>query len=174
VIAKQSSRHFEILIDTLLGYYLGPYHNSLRKRQTKKSKFYFFDVGVVRALQNLADYEVQGDTKEVGYLFEAFIINEFFKLNDAYQKRWQLSYFQTQNNHKVDLIIERPKGKPLLVEIKSSTKIQEGHLSSLKNIMPDFPHEQAYLLSRDQNDAVISNIRCLYFLRGLKEIFETY
>ena len=172
--AKQSSRHFEILVDTLLGHYLEPYHRSLRKRQTQKSKFYFFDVGVARALQSLVGSDFPPNAGEIGYLFEALVINEFFKLNDAYQKRWQLSYFQTQNDNEVDLIIERPRGKPLLVEIKSSHKVAEDKLSSLKNIMPDLAHEQAFLLSNDPTGQVRSNIRCLYFIKGLKEIFQNY
>ncbi len=174
VQAKQSFRHFEILVDTLLGYYLEPYHGSLRKRQTQKSKFYFFDIGVVRALQNLAGSEIPTGSSETGYLFEALVINEFFKLNDAYQKRWQFSYFQTQKDHEIDLIIERPRGKPLLIEIKSSHKINEDKLASLKNIMPDFAHEQAFLLSNDPDGQVISKIRCLHFIQGIKEIFNNY
>ena len=174
VPAKQSSRHFEILVDTLLGYYLEPYHRSLRKRQTQKAKFYFFDVGIVRALQNLAGLEVTPSAGEFGYLFEAFVINEFFKLSEAYQKRWHFSYFQTQNNNEIDLIIERPRGLPLLIEIKSTSKLTDDKLAPLINIMPDFKHEQAFLLSNDTEEKVLSKVRCLHFLNGLKEIFNNY
>jgi len=43
--------YFSILQDTLIGYLIHPYHTSIRKRQRKNPKFYFFDTGVKRALQ---------------------------------------------------------------------------------------------------------------------------
>ena len=93
---KQSERHFEILADTLIGHYLPPYHNSARKRQTLKSKFYFFDTGVVRTLQNLTDFEVENSTFEYGDLFETFLVNEFFKLSSALLKRWEFSFLEAR------------------------------------------------------------------------------
>ncbi|MBY0384976.1 AAA family ATPase, partial [bacterium] len=55
VSPSQAERHFEILVDTLLGRYLEPFDTSIRKRQTKKSKFYFFDTGIVRTLTDLVE-----------------------------------------------------------------------------------------------------------------------
>ena len=43
--------YFEILEETLVGFLLEPFHESVRKRQRKASKFYYFDLGVVRALK---------------------------------------------------------------------------------------------------------------------------
>ena len=174
VSAKQSARHFEILEDTLIGNFLVPFHTSIRKRQTQKAKFYFFDVGVTRALQNLAGEEVPASTSEYGQIFEALLINEFLKLNDAYQKRWKFSYFQTQHGREVDLIIERPRGKPLLIEIKSFRKVDSDKVSTLKNVMDSLDHEQAYLLSNDPQEITIGQIRCVHFIKGLEEIFTSY
>lgn len=39
---KQVVRYFQILEDTLIGFFLQPFHESIRKRQTAQSKFYFF------------------------------------------------------------------------------------------------------------------------------------
>ncbi|MFC1596310.1 ATP-binding protein [Candidatus Margulisiibacteriota bacterium] len=47
---KTVQSYFEILADTLLGCYLEPYHKSIRKQQRQSPKFYFFDMGVTRAL----------------------------------------------------------------------------------------------------------------------------
>jgi uncharacterized protein len=44
--------YFQILEDTLLGFFLYPYLKSSRKRLSKKPKFYFCDTGIQRALAN--------------------------------------------------------------------------------------------------------------------------
>lgn len=48
VSADTIKKYFSILEDTHLEFRLLPYHRSLRKRQVKSPKFYFFDRGVVR------------------------------------------------------------------------------------------------------------------------------
>lgn len=169
---KQSERHFEILVDTLIGHYLPPHHNSIRKRQTQKAKFYFFDTGVVRAIQNLADFEIESSTYEYGDLFETLVINEFFKLSSALQKRWEFSYLQTTDDREIDLIIERPRSKPILVEIKSFKKFSMDNVAPLFALKKDIPHQAAYVLSNDPQSMEIDKVRCLPWIEGLKEIFE--
>lgn len=169
---KQSERHFEILIDTLLGQYLYPFDASIRKRQTKKAKFYFFDTGVVRTLQNLVEHEVENSTYEFGNLFETFLINEFFKLSSALQKRWEFSYLQTSSQNEIDLIIEKPRSKLILIEIKSFSKIRKEQIEGFIKIKKDIKHETAYVLSNDPTAQEIEGIRCLHWKNGLKEIFE--
>lgn len=172
VARKQSERHFEILVDTLIGRYLYPFDTSIRKRQTKKAKFYFFDMGVVRTLQNLVDQDVENSTFEFGNLFETFLINEFFKLSAALQKRWEFSYFQTSSNAEIDLIIEKPRSKLVLIEIKSFTKIRKEKIESFIRLTKDLEYEAAYVLSNDITAQEIDGVRCLHWRDGLKEIFE--
>ena len=47
---KTVASFFTLLEDTLIGFFLEPFHNSFRKRLGSTPKFYFFDPGVVRAL----------------------------------------------------------------------------------------------------------------------------
>lgn len=169
---SQSERHFEILCDTLLGRYLEPYHQSIRKRQSKKSKFYFFDTGVVRALKNLAGESIQKPTYEYGELFETFLINEFFKLTEALEKHWQLSYLRTKNDIEIDLIIELPRGEPILIEIKSTDKLKKDDISSFLKISKELTHSHRYVLSNTKDAYEIEGVTCLYWLDGLREIFE--
>ncbi len=169
---KQSERHFEILADTLIGRYLHPFHKSIRKRQTQKAKFYFFDTGVLRAIQRSAGLELEASTYEYGSIFETFLINEIFKLESALLKRWDFSYFQTSDQRQIDLIIEKPKGSPVLIDIKSTRQIKSEHVSYFEKIKNEIRHSQAYLLSQDRESKEIGGIRCLYWLDGLTEIFE--
>lgn len=169
---SQAERHFEILYDTLLGTELAPYHDSVRKRQSKKSKFYFFDTGVVRALQNLAGEPLVSSTFEYGDLFETFILNEFFKLRNSFEKRWEYSYLRTKDDVEIDLVIEKPKGKPILVEIKSTQKVTQESIKSFVSISQEFKGSDRFVLSRDPDAKEIKGIQCLPWQQGLSKIFE--
>ncbi len=170
---SQAERHFEILCDTLIGRHLEPFETSIRKRQSKKSKFYFFDTGIVRALTNLAGESLNSSTFEYGELFETFLINEFFKLSEALEKRWRLSYLRTKGDIEIDLIIEKPRGAPLLIEIKSSKiKPTAEKLISLIRMSKEFNGSTSYLLSNYETPITIEGIRCLHWRSALKEIFE--
>ncbi len=169
---RQVARHYEILVDTLIGFFLEPFHESLRKRQTAKSKFYFFDMGVVRALKDQAGESLNTSTYEYGELFETFLMNEFIKLRSLLNLHWKFSYLRTKDDVEIDLIIEKPRGKPILVEFKSKNSIAKQDLNSLVSIGNDLAHSQSYLLSRDPKPSEISGIRCLPWEQGLKEIFQ--
>jgi uncharacterized protein len=172
---SQAERHFEILVDTLVGRYLEPHDTSLRKRQSKKSKFYFFDTGVVRALTSLAGESLPESTYEYGEMFETFIINEFFKLCEALEKRWRLSYLRTKNDVEVDLIIEKPRGKPILVEIKSWRRTPpKGKLASFYKIASEFKGSDKFVLSNAPDPTVAGEVRHLHWREGLREIFGSH
>ncbi len=170
--ASQAQKHFEILSDTLIGFFLPPYNTSIRKRQIQKSKFYFFDTGVLRALQMLAGESLHSSTFEYGNLFETFIINDVFKMASALEKRWRFSYLKTQAGVEVDFIVEKPRGVPILIEIKSSTDIKKEHLKSLKNLGSEFPGSAKYLWYRGKESLVRDEIKCVPWQEGLKELFE--
>ncbi len=68
--------YFQVLEDTLVGFLLDPFHESIRKRQRGNPKFYFFDTGVQRALENTLTVELRPQTYAYGLAFEHFVINE--------------------------------------------------------------------------------------------------
>lgn len=116
-------RYFEILVDTLIGFYLEPFHTSVRKIQTAKSKFYFFDIGVKRALENSLDSLVVPRSYAFGNNFEHFFILECIRLNDYYRKNYRFYYALTKDNVEIDLIVQFPDRSIWAIEIKSSTNV---------------------------------------------------
>ncbi|MBC7458294.1 MAG: ATP-binding protein [Bdellovibrionaceae bacterium] len=172
IASGQAQRHFEILTDTLIGRYLEPFDTSIRKRQSQKSKFYFFDTGVVRTLNNLVEEPLIKSTYEYGNIFETFIVNEFFKLIESFEKRWKLSYLKTQGDVEIDLIIEKPRGLPILIEIKSSDKIKPSDVPSFIKIAKDIKFSRALVLSNTETEWLSEGVQALHWQKGLKEIFE--
>jgi predicted AAA+ superfamily ATPase len=64
--------YFEVLIETLIGFYLPAYQPGLKVKETVKPKFYFFDTGVARSCAGLISYNL--DSAYKGFLFETFMI----------------------------------------------------------------------------------------------------
>lgn len=105
---------------------------------TQKPKFYFIDVGIVRALSRTLSLSLSEGTYEYGKLFEQFVIVECYKLSHYFYPDYRLSYLRTYDGLEVDLVIERPGQPLLLIEVKSTEKIRADHIKSLQKIAAAF------------------------------------
>ena len=94
------------------------------------------------------------------------------KLKSALNLKWSFSYLRTQADLEIDLIIEKSKGLPILIEIKSISKIEQEKIKSFSRLAKDIKHSQAYYLSNSKEEYEIDGIRCLHWQKGLKEIFN--
>jgi uncharacterized protein len=162
--------YYQILEDTLLGFSLPAFNESIRKRQKSSPKFYFFDAGVKRALAEELNVEVRPQTSQYGYAFEQLVINEINRLQNYLRKDFRLSYLLTEAEVEIDLIIERPGEKRVAIEIKSTTEIREQDVKSLITLGKDIPNCELFCFSQDPISKLIDGIRCVHWLEGLKEI----
>lgn len=152
--------YFQILEDTLIGFFLFPYAKSSRKRLSKHPKFYFFDLGVTRALMKKLKVPLTPGTPDFGRAFEHFVILELIRLTEYEQLDFSFSYYQTATGAEVDLIIESPQGHTYAIEIKSSNVIASSDLRGLRSFQEICPKAKlccAALVTRSQkmNDVII-------------------
>ena len=84
--------YFEILEDTHIAFRLPGYSESVRKQQTKAPKFYLFDTGVKRAMEEFQISKLPEGSSQYGKAFEHFIILECVRLNDYYRRKYKFSY----------------------------------------------------------------------------------
>ena len=170
---KTIKEYFHILEDTLIGFFLEPYHNSFRKRLVEKPKFYFFDTGVVRALARRASIPLTPKTASYGEAFEHYIILEFVRLASYFEPDYRFSFVLTSSGVEIDLVVERP-GKPLLcVEIKSSDSIEEDDIRAFSQLTKDIPDCVAIVLSQDRFMKRFGHVTCYPWKQGLLEFFPT-
>lgn len=165
--------YFDILVDTYIGFYLIPYHRSVRKRQRANPKFYFFDLGVKRALERKTEIPIEPMTYSYGSSFEHFLILEVYRYIKYFQPNWEMYYLQTKDNAEIDLIIDRPGYKTILIEIKSSNQLltlQDEKLRSFKSLVNTFENAEAYVLSQCPTSRVVEGIHFLHWQKGLSEI----
>lgn len=173
VQAQTVQTYFQILEETFVGFLLPHFHRSIRKSQIEAPKFYFFDNGVMKSLESSLDSAPVQGTSVYGNLFESFFIQEVFRLNRYFEKDFRLSYFRTKHGAEIDLILTKAK-KTILIEIKSSQKIDQIKVNSFARLASDFGKEsKAFYVSQDDNELEIENIKCQNwktFLLGFKDL----
>lgn len=170
--SKSVKSYFQILEDTLIGFFLEPFHRSVRKRQRESPKFYFFDLGVKRSLDKSIGARLIPGSSEYGRAFEHFFIVELLRENNYQRKGCSFYYLRTKENAEIDLIIERVGMPTFIVEIKSTNLVTNRHLSSLKAFKPDFPKCRALCISLDKKARVVDGIEILHWRDGLAEILS--
>lgn len=169
---KSIASYYSILEDTLIGFFLEPFHHSFRKRLKSAPKFYFFDTGIVRALTGMTDQPLKEGTFAYGDTFEHYIILECKRLATYFKPNYKFSYITTQNGAEIDLVIERPGKKFLLIEIKSSQTVTEDALKNFIKLSNEIPNAEAICLSNDRYAKEIGHVKVLPWKIGLDEIFE--
>ncbi len=139
--------YYQILEDTLLGWFLLPYKKSRRKRLSQHPKFYFFDRGIVRALTKTVTVPLEPKTDAYGRAFEHFIVLEIMRTIQYEKLDYTVSYYRTEHGAEVDLILETPRGDIKAIEVKSSNSIQSVHLRGLQSFQEFMPRAQLACVS---------------------------
>ena len=162
--------YFQILEDTLLGFTLPAFNESIRKAQGKSPKFYLFDPGVLRALRRTVDQPLSPANYEYGILFEHFVINEIRRRSEYAGRDFQFSFLRTADDQEIDLIIERPGMRRAVVEIKSSTRITEDDSKVTLRLGKEIRNTDLYLLSCDPQPKQFDLLTCLPWQDGVDAV----
>jgi predicted AAA+ superfamily ATPase len=172
VTDKTIKSYFAILEDTLIGFFLEPYHDSFRKRLSQQPKFYLFDTGITRALAFLTDVKLAKKTTAYGNAFEHFIILECLRLSSYNRLQYKFSYLRTQDDVEIDLIVERP-GKPILcIEIKSTDEIKRENISSFIKITKDIENCEAICICNEEYMKKIEHVLVLPWRIAMQKYFS--
>jgi uncharacterized protein len=169
---KTVQSYYQILEDTLLGFFLQPYPHSIRKQQRQSPKFYFFDLGVKRALDGTLTQKLLPRTFAYGKAFEHWVITEIYRRNIYFKRDYKLYYLLTKDQAEIDLIIERPGATTILIEIKASDSVDDRDIRTLKQFLGDIKNSEALVLSRDPRSKLIDGIQCLNWSKGLEYVFS--
>lgn len=116
--------YFEILQDTLLLHEVPAWRQSKKRRSLASSKFYFFDVGVVSALQGRL---VKPGTPEFGLAFETWLFHELACHRD-YVSGNPVSHWRSASGFEVDFIL----GDHTAIEVKAKENVSPQELKPLR------------------------------------------
>ena len=160
--------HYSILEDTLIGRFVWPYNRSERKKA--RPKFYFFDCGVIRALQSrLSDNPIP---IEKGILFETWMANELQRINDYREYGHRISLWR-KGRWEVDFLIESGRGPLIAIECKPGRQVE--NTNSLAAFGKEFPQTPIIVCSLlDKRSREIGDgIRIMPFMKIIEAYRET-
>lgn len=119
---KTAKGHLAVLERLFLVRIRRPWHVNLGQRQVKAPKLYVADPGLLSALIGADARRVREDDGFAGALFETFVATELER-----QASWSpepLSFWHyREDEREVDVIVERPSGEILGIEVKASATV---------------------------------------------------
>ena len=128
--------YLQILEDLLLAFTLPVFTRRSKRKLIAHSKFYFFDVGVYRALrpQGILD-----SSQEIeGLALEGLVAQHLRSWVLAQSQPHSLSFWRTQTKLEVDFIIYGPKGF-WAIEVKRSPNLGPDDIRALSAFKEEYP-----------------------------------
>lgn len=163
VARKTVVEYYKILEDTLVGFFLPSWgHNLSRKELIEHGKFYFFDTGIVSALNRRLTSSLERANPLYGRIFEHYCVLEFLRLHDYKRTEHKLGFFRTRGGTEVDLIQER-HGRIRAIEIKSATNVSSSHIKGLNNFAEEFSDAELILVCCAPHPIQMGRVKCLPF-----------
>ncbi|OGT50237.1 MAG: ATPase [Gammaproteobacteria bacterium RIFCSPHIGHO2_12_FULL_41_15] len=166
VSAMTLREYYQILEDTFLGFTLLPWQHSTKRKAVTTGRFYYFDTGVKNRLAQISSIPEQSDL--YGQAFEHFIAMELRAYLSYTRKKLPLCFWRTVEGVEVDFII----GDDIAIEIKSTQKISDKHLKTLKRLQEENKLKAYYLISRDSVAMKKGDIFILPWETFLKKLWD--
>ena len=131
-IARQTVQgFFEVLIDTLVGFWLPAFKLKRATRLVAHPKFFFFDAGVARSLSGRLPYPPTPE--ELGTLFETYLLHELRAYLSYRGLKYPLAYFRTHDAVEADVLLETQNGFVAL-EFKSAAQWRSSFNAGFRRI----------------------------------------
>jgi len=157
VDSKTVKEYYQILVDTLLGYFVEPF-NRRQSRQVigKASKFYLFDVGVAGALTQRRIPLPKGE--QFGRAFEHFILMELVAYRSYKELGYPINFWRTKSGLEVDFVLS---GGEVAVEVKGGTRISKRDLHALDSFTTEFKPRHALLVCTEKEERIVGAVRII-------------
>jgi uncharacterized protein len=143
--------YFQILIDTLLGFFVQPYTKKIKRDIIASTpKFYLFDIGVANYLAKQSVSSLQGST--AGNSFEHFIFMELTAYKNYSRKRFEINYWRTKSGLEVDFILD---DGDIAIEVKISRLVHKQDLKGLIAFCEEHSPKTALVVSQDSEARIL-------------------
>ena len=154
--------YFEILRDTLILHELPTWRSSQKRKPLVSSKYYFFDVGVVAALQGR---EFRRGSPEFGQALETYLMHELISYRD-YRSGEPLAYWRSTSGFEVDFLL----GDHTAIELKAKVNVSDNDMRSLRALAEEGRFKRLLCVSLEPTPRRVGAVRVLplsHFLEAL-------
>ena len=150
--AVTAGRYLNLLEASFLIRRLPPFVKNRSSRLVKSPKLHFTDSGLAAHLAGVTQIEPGSDDLLRGALYETYVAQNVAALLEAHQPEAQLSFWQEQGRHEVDLVIEVGR-RIFAIEVKAATRWNENDLSGLRVFLNRTPACAAAVLAHNGREA---------------------
>ena len=137
------ARYYQVLVDTLIGFWLPAWRSKARIKEVRHPKFYLFDPGVARAL--LGRTRDPLEAAERGPLLETLVLHELRAAMTGRNAGGELSYWRTPAGAEVDFIWRRGR-RAVGVEVKASSRWRREDSATLHQLIDEKTLSAGYLI----------------------------
>jgi predicted AAA+ superfamily ATPase len=155
VPARTIREYYSVLEDTLLGSSVEPLQVKKGRKTVSKSKFYFFDLGVLNSL--LDRQTLSPKTPEFGNLFESWVYLELRTYLSYRGRDESICFWRTNLGQEVDFVINGSVG----IEVKSTQQVAERDLQGLLALESETKLKEKFVISRDREPRTVSGVEIL-------------
>jgi predicted AAA+ superfamily ATPase len=149
VSAKTVAEYYQILEDTLLGYFLEPFTKTKKRRPIQTKKFYYFDCGVTNTL---LDRILSEKTPDFGKSFEQFLVLETLAAASYDKNISKVNFWRSSNGQEVDLLLNENTA----IEFKA----RAAHMTDASGILAleeDIPLKNKWIVTTEAYPRQLSN-----------------
>ncbi len=164
---KLVEEYFYILEDLLLAHRLPVFTKRAKRRMVAHPKFFFFDVGVYRAIRPKGPLDSPEEID--GSALETLVFQELRAVNDLHKLGYELYYWRTSNGKEVDFVLYGEKGL-LAIEVKRAVRIRSKEFRGLKAFSKDYPQASLYLFYGGEKEMFVDNINLIPIRKALTSL----
>lgn len=154
VDAKTIKEYYQILVDTLIGYYVEPFNKKIKRDLIQSTpKFYLFDVGIANYLQHRTVNILKGE--EAGASLEHYILMELQAYYGLRELDSPINYWRTKSGLEVDFILDRGK---TAVEVKINANVEASDIKGLISFCEDYQPKHAIVVCMAPKKRIITTV----------------
>ncbi len=152
--AKTIKEYYQILVDTLIGYYIYPFHQKTKRDVIQSTpKFYLFDVGVANYLRRRHVSVLKGD--DAGDAFENYILMELIAYLGLHELDVPVNYWRSKSGLEVDFVLSQGN---IAIEAKISANIDLSDLKGLVAFCEDYQPHHALVVCQAPRKRIIATV----------------
>jgi len=168
VDSKTVKEYYQILVDTLLGYFVEPFKRRQSRQVIGKApKFYLFDVGVAGALTDRTITETKGE--HFGRALEHFIYMEISAHRAYNELDYDINFWRTKSGLEVDFILG---DGTVAIETKGASRVDGSELRGLQSFAEEFKPKHALVVCNEKEERLSGKIRVLPWRIFLEKLWE--
>jgi predicted AAA+ superfamily ATPase len=131
---KTIESHLRILEELMLVHLHPAWHRAISSRQIKTPKVYVTDVGMLTSLIGANEERIKRDDALAGRTFETFAAMELVRLASWSEAAPQVMHYRDRDQREVDVILERPDGDLVGVEVKAAATVGPRDFAGLRHL----------------------------------------